>query len=85
MSKVYELKQDEYLTEDLYVEKGTLLPLSPYVDDRLLQVNELKGWVPVIVEHGKSLWTGDLEELPIQTHWFSANNLKEVQHAQNDM
>jgi len=78
MTKYFELKQDEYMTDDLYIEKGTIMPLSPYVDDRLLQVNELKGWTPVVITHAKSLWTHETEELAIQTYWFSTNNLKEV-------
>ena len=74
----YELKQDEYMTEDLYIKKGTVMPLSPYVDTRLLEANGIKGWTPVVITHAYSLWTGEKEELAIQTYWFSTNNLKEV-------
>lgn len=78
MTKVFELGQDVYMTEDLFAPKGTKVSLSPYVDDRLLQVNELKGWTPVVITHATSLWTHEKEELAIQTHWINTRDLKEV-------
>ena len=76
--KTFILQQEVYMTEDLYAPEGIQVSLSPYVDDRLLQANQLKGWTPVIITHATSLWTGDKEELDIQTHWIKSTDLKEV-------
>ena len=76
--KTFILQQEVYMTEDLYAPQGIQVSLSPYVDDRLIADNELKGWTPVIISHATSLWTGDQEELDIQTHWIKSTDLKEV-------
>ena len=74
----YQLTQDIYMTEDLYAPEGFPVTKSNLVDERLAAANELKGWTPVIITHAKSLHTGDLEELDIQTHWLKTTELKEV-------
>ena len=76
--KTFILQQEVYMTEDLYAPEGLIVEKSNLVDDRILAANELKGWTPVIITHAKSLWTGDMEELPIQTHWLKTTELKEV-------
>ena len=76
--KTFILQQEVYMTEDLYAPQGIQVSLSPYVDDRLIADNELKGWTPVVISHATSLWTGEHEELAIQTHWIKSTDLKEV-------
>ena len=76
--KTFILQQEVYMTEDLYAPEGIQVSLSPYVDDRLLHANQKKGWTPVVITHATSLWTGEQEELDIQTHWIKSTDLKEV-------
>ena len=74
----YQLTQDLQMTEDLYAPEGIIVEKSNLVDERIAAANLQKGWTPVIISHAKSLWTGDYEELDIQTHWLKTTELKEV-------
>lgn len=73
-----ELKQDIYMDEDLYAPKGMKVIESPYVHEGLKEKNASKGFIPVVIPHAVSLWTGDVQELAVQTHWIKNTDLKEV-------
>lgn len=80
MTKQYKLKIDVTITDSVIAEKGAVVAHSIYTDERLAAANAAKGLIPVLIDEGLCLWTGEKVTLETRTHWLTSDKVTEVEN-----